>query len=84
MKVMNPNYETYGVEVLDITLRDKVGISLDVDEIPNLHNVVQHMLTQKESFKEQISHIMDNYLFYPGRSGEAGGRYIVKQLESLI
>ena len=36
MKVMNPNYKQYGLEVLDFSLRDKVGVSIDVDNIKGL------------------------------------------------
>ena len=81
MKVMNPNYEKYEVEVLDITLRDKVGISFGMDEIEKLGEAVENMLSDKVSFRDRISQTLDEYLFYPGRSGEAGGRYIIKQLE---
>ena len=84
MKVMNPNYEKYGVEVLDITLRDKVGISLDMNELSRMPFVVEQMLSDKESFRAQITQIVDNYIFHPGRSGEAGGRYIIKQMETIV
>jgi len=33
MKVMNPNYTKYALEPLDITLRDKVGVSVDVENL---------------------------------------------------
>ena len=36
MKVLNPNYEHYGLEVTDITLRDKIGISVDMDQLEAL------------------------------------------------
>ena len=80
MKVMNSNYKLYNLEVLDISLRDKVGVSVDVEEIKNLNSIVANMLINKESYKDQIKQTVQKYLYYPGQSGEAGGRYIIKQL----
>jgi YidC/Oxa1 family membrane protein insertase len=82
MKVMNPNYKNYGLEALDITLRDKVGISINVEDIADISKSVERLLAEKDSFKEQIEKIVSQYLYYPGRSGEAGGKYIIKQLEN--
>lgn len=81
MKVLNPNYELYGLEVTDITLRDKVGISVDVDQLGTLGEKVAYLLENKDEYKEKIQEVVENHLFYPGRSGEAGGRYIINQLE---
>ena len=81
MKILNPNYEHYDVEVTDITLRDKVGLSVDVANISSeLPEKVAYLLANKDEYKEKIQQVVDEYLFYPGRSGEAGGRYIMNQL----
>ena len=81
MKVLNPNYEDYGVEVLDITLRDKVGVSIDLDQLDTLSMAVANLLTEKEAYKHKIEEAIRQYLYYPNRSGEAGARYIMGQLE---
>lgn len=82
MKVLNPNYELYGLEVTDITLRDKVGISVDVNQLGStLGEKVAYLLENKDAYKEKIQEVVENHLFYPRRSGEAGGRYILNQLQ---
>ena len=80
MKVVNPNYELYGLEVTDITLRDKVGVSVDMDGLGTLGDRVAHLLESRDEYKEAIEEVLENHLFYPCRSGEAGGRYIINQL----
>jgi len=80
MKVMNPDYEDWGLEVLDITLRDKVGRSVDVDKIDTINHIVMDMLNNKEAFRNQISQVVQKYLFYPLKNGEAGGRYLINRL----
>jgi YidC/Oxa1 family membrane protein insertase len=81
MKVMNPDYEKYGLEVLDISLRDKVGVSIDVENISDINKCVERLLAEKDSFGEQIEKIVEKYIYHPEKNGEAGGRYIMKQIE---
>jgi YidC/Oxa1 family membrane protein insertase len=80
MKIMNPNYEKYGLEVLDISLRNKVGVSINVEDIKDIGKSVERLLAEKDSFKKQIQQCVEKYLFYPNRNGEAGGKYIKNQL----
>ena len=80
MKVLNPNYELYGLEVLDITLRDQIGISVNLDQLATLATKVADLLASQTTYQAKIQEAVDKYLFYPNRSGEAGGQYILNQL----
>jgi len=80
MKIMNPNYKHFGMEIVDITLRDKVGISINVDNAHKLSEAVTGLLFNQEGYKARILDAIDQYLYHPGRNGEAGGKYIMKQL----
>ena len=72
----------FGIEVVEIALRDKLGVSVDIDEINNrLEEIVMKLLSDKTKFSEQIKRAKEQYLFYPGRNGEAGGKYIIGQLD---
>jgi YidC/Oxa1 family membrane protein insertase len=82
MKVMNPNYLKYGVEPLDILLRDKCGVSVNIDNINKLYNTVKYVLDNRDTYKFEIEEIVAQYLYYPRRNGEAAGKYIIKKLES--
>jgi len=81
MKVMNPNYERLGLEVLDITLRDKIGVSVALEDIGTLNEVAARLLSERESHDEHITQTLMAHLYHPGRSGEAGGKYILNQLK---
>ena len=84
MKKMNPNYERLGMEVLDITLRDKVGVSVDLEQIGDLPRIVSNLLEDKDKYREQIEAVVAEYLYYPGRNGEAGGEYIIRALKGKM
>ena len=70
------------MEALIVTLRDKLGVSVELDDITKLNQKITYMLENKEAYKEQIRQIVQEYLYHPGRNGEAGGRYIIQQLEN--
>ena len=80
MKILNPNYAKYELEVLDISLRDQVGVSIDLDNISSIQDTVNHLLKARDSYSAKINETVEKYLFYPGRNGEAGGQYIIKKL----
>jgi len=80
MKIMNPNYKQYNLEVLDISLRDKLGVSVNIDKINELGDVIAGLLNESNMYKNKISDIVKQYLYYPGRSGKAGGMYITNKL----
>lgn len=80
MKVMNPNYKQYDLEVLDISLRGKLGVSVDTDKVDGLGDVVAGLIDEKDKYRNKIEEIVKQYIFYPGRNGEAGGKYVIKQL----
>jgi len=82
MKILNPKYESYGIAALEISLRDRVGRSIDVQDITDIKNIMIEMIKHKENYKEKIEQVVTEYLYYPGRSGEAGGRYIINNLKN--
>ena len=81
MKIMNPDYELLGCEITDITFRDKLGVSVDVENVTDINGVLADLHDNGDSFKGRISETISKYLYHPGRNGEAGGRYILNQLK---
>jgi YidC/Oxa1 family membrane protein insertase len=82
MKVMNPHYESLGVENVDVSLRDRIGVSIETDKVCALHEVVADLLENLNEYKAQILQVREQYLYHPGRNGEAGGKYIIQQLQT--
>ncbi|MDR1251347.1 MAG: membrane protein insertase YidC [Treponema sp.] len=80
MKIMNSEYHKLGIEPLDVTLRGKLGVSIEMSNLSELPGVAADMLGNPDKYHETINSAIGEYLFYPGRSGEAGGRYIISRL----
>jgi len=78
MKVMNSEYHKLGIQPLDIVLRDKLGVSVEIDKIKNLPMIIADMQNNSEKYRVSIERAIEDYLYHPGRSGEAAGKYIIK------
>ena len=80
MKVVNPEWQKIGLTPTDISYRDEVGVSLNLNEISRAGEVVKDMLINADKFAKKIDKLMEGY-YHLGTSGEAVGKYI---LDSLI
>lgn len=80
MKIMNPDYQELTTVPIDIELRDKVGISLDVDQMDNLVKTVKTLLYDKEFSAEAMKELRDRYIYNVGSSGKVGALYLINQL----
>ena len=79
MKVENPNYEKIGIVPQEIALRDRLGVSLDKDELDKTAQTVK-MLTESVDRREIIADIREKYFYNLGSHGKYGGEYIVNSL----
>lgn len=81
MKVLNPDYDKYKNLPLDITLRDQVGISLDLDKVCEARATADKLLAERDAYKQKIEEVLRECVFNIGDSGAAAGRYILKSLQ---
>ncbi|MDL2220698.1 membrane protein insertase YidC [Eubacteriales bacterium OttesenSCG-928-N14] len=78
MKVMNPEYDKIDCVPVEVELRDKIGISIDLDALSTVPAAVQNMLELKEDYSERIDAIMHEYLYNVGHTKEAVGGYVLE------
>ncbi len=84
MKVMNPNYKELGMEPLDITLRDDLGRSVDLDKVDMAGQAVAELLADSDTYREEIDRLVTELMPNFGHSGEIGGKYILQSLQEKI
>jgi len=82
MKVMNPEYYRIPLVPLDISLRNEIGVSVDIDRLDDLNYIINDMLVHKERYREKIQEIVSHYVFNFGHSGEVGAKYIINALKN--
>ncbi|MDR2750690.1 MAG: CDP-glycerol glycerophosphotransferase family protein, partial [Clostridiales bacterium] len=82
MKVMNSNFDKLGIEALDVTLRREVGANIDTDKLSEIPAIVSELLSNPGKYQQSIENSISKWLFHPGRSGEAGGEYLISVMKS--
>lgn len=80
MKVMNPEYEKIDTVPINISMRDTIGCSLDLDQLDQLEESVERLLNNSDSYREIIGNFVNEYVYHLGESAEIGAKYIVQQL----
>lgn len=81
MKVLNPHYVEYPMEPLDISLRSRIGKSLETKELNQVERTIRELLEHKDEYKEQIAAVRNDIMPTFGHSAEIGGKYILNQLK---
>jgi YidC/Oxa1 family membrane protein insertase len=76
-RIRNPNYEALGIEPLEITIRDKVGVIIKPEEISSAPEKIRELLRQPHQFREKIAALRNDIVFNLGKSVEAGACEIV-------
>ncbi len=79
MKVENPNYQLVGITPQEIELRDKIGVSLNKEDLDKTKETVK-MLLESDRYKDIIKEKRDNYFFSFDTNGAKGAEYIIKSL----
>ena len=80
IKCMNPNWEKIDCKPVEISLRDRVGVSVDKDKLNTCNEIVKDLLNRSEEYHAIISDVLQNHLYNIGTAGEAGADYILNSL----
>ncbi len=84
MKVVNPNYKRIPLVPLDISLRDEIGVSVDVEDLHTLLDVVKNLFDKTDWYKDHIDRVVKENIFDIGDGARGGGEYIVKAIEKKV
>lgn len=81
MKVMNPDWQKIDIEPFDIWIREKIGLSLEVNQLSKIHDAVETLFDNRNSYKDAIEQILREQLYAPELSAQVGGNYIINQIQ---
>jgi YidC/Oxa1 family membrane protein insertase len=80
LKVMNPAWESFGLEPLDISLRSQLGQNLNLDELESIGRVALDLLARRTEYRRRITQVMKESLYSCGEAAERAGSYILTSL----
>lgn len=81
LKVVNNDYKKIPLTPFDITARSKVGRQIEKNEVTNIAEVAEELLTHQEEYRERIEALRQQHFYNLGHSGEVGARYILHRLD---
>jgi YidC/Oxa1 family membrane protein insertase len=76
MKVMNPHWQEIATPPLDITLRDQLGVSLDVAELERIAQVALDLRAAGADWRERIERALRETTYNLGSSERVIGAYL--------
>jgi len=79
MKVVNPDWEELGIEPTDISLRNRLGVSLAPEDAGKLGDVVAEMIEHQTEWHDKVLAVRDETIFNVGKSSEVAGEYLLKR-----
>ncbi len=80
MKIMNPDYQELSTVPIDLELRNKIGISLKMEQAGEIGNAVKELLFGQEFSREEMKKMREFYIYNNGNSGKIGAEYMIQRL----
>mgnify|MGYP004506434391 CR=1 FL=1 len=80
MKIMNPDYEKLGIVPFNIWLREKIGGSVELDELDKLPEMIRDVTENQDKYYDVIKKYRDEYDYNFGHAGEASAKYIIHEV----
>jgi YidC/Oxa1 family membrane protein insertase len=75
-RVRNPNYMELGLEPMEVSIRNEVGMVLKQDNLENAPQMIDKLLSDPDLFREKIAIIRKKIIFNCGQSVETGAAAI--------
>lgn len=84
MKIMNPEYQKISTVPLNILLRDKLGRNLKLDELDQVPETVDYLISHSAEYHEAIGELLKQYIYNPGNATEVGANYMIQTIQNKI
>ena len=83
MKIMNPEYEKVDVVPLNISMRESIGSSLNLDELDKVAEETTRLIEQQDVYHDKIDAFVNEYVYHLGTSAKVGANYIKLRLKQI-
>ncbi len=82
-KISNHDYKILNIEPFEISARDQIGYSLEINEIDNILKTLKILNNEKNKYQNKIKKIREENIYNLGRSGQVGAKYIKEMLKQI-
>tara|TARA_Y100001970_G_scaffold15871_1_gene17830 strand:+ start:13753 stop:14895 length:1143 start_codon:yes stop_codon:yes gene_type:complete len=84
LKIQNQNYKDLGMEPLEVSIREKIGIIMKPDQLTKIPETISILLKNKKNYKKQIEDLRNEYVFSIGDSSEIAAQEILNNIDRNI
>ena len=77
LKIDNPKYQELGVEPLEIFARDKIGLSVDMDQLDNVAQILTSFNNEAQTYHDLIIDFRNQYIYNWMKSTTIGAEHII-------
>ena len=82
LKCLNPNWEKIEYPPVEISLRDRMGIALDKDQLDTVGDAVKTLFEKEAEYGAVIGETMKDFFYNRGCGNVAGAKYILSSLSA--
>ena len=81
-KIHNPEYVKLGIEPLELSLRDEMGIRVKPGEMAGLAERLSALFGEGDAFSEKILSLREKYIANFGQSSDVAYKYLVSAMKA--
>ncbi len=79
-KKHNKNWEALNIEPIELQLRNKIGLTITLDEIKNILPKINELLKNSKNWKNTLIKLREECIYNFGNSAQQGTKYIKNHL----
>jgi hypothetical protein len=83
-KVLNPNYQKLGLEPLEVSLREHIGLVAPIEDVGSSPEFVTNLMDSLDTKRKGIAEARDEYVFNLGASGKVGAERILEIVDNRV
>jgi len=83
IKIKNDRYKELNIEPLELTLREKIGILIQVNDIDLMDDIISNIDSEMEKYKDKIIKLRKDTVYSFNNSSVVSSDYIIDELNKL-
>jgi YidC/Oxa1 family membrane protein insertase len=76
-KIFNPDYQELGLEPIEFSIRDKLGISVNFEDIKKIDSAIQNITEERDRYRNTIIIIRPAFMYNWLNSSQVGGEFLI-------
>lgn len=77
-KILNPEYELIGLLPLEVSIRDKIGVVVSVEQIDRIPGMLREMTGSRQRWRTATVRVREEFVFNPGESASVGANCLLQ------